>query len=464
VLSTATSLPPLAAQGPYLLYLSNLPEGGQAITLLNKDGIGSKVFPLPANGFVPDVRNAVSPDGSWMSFYIGNPGRIASGVFDINSGPFTLTLNILNLFDGSTKQVANLLASDYPGNFQKAAEQAIQVSPNLYKDVTPEQLTNSIAQSFLNGIYTSGWSRNSTYLAFASESTGPTSDLFAYNVTNGRTFRLTAEPEQIQWLTWSSDNATVLYGTTNQYPSDIAQQNYRVIRIDGSAAQNLGQLGYRAGWATGRIYTVYSPGQNGGFTGLTNIDIFTKQATIIWAYPFLDFDISLQDGTLAIIGYSTTGASQQTGVYLQAANWLFTPLNATNIYFRGSTDHPFIAISTDKGLVGIAKDGTITTIRTSSTSVTPSISPNWNWLVLFDAAQSGNIAGIELYDNKDQLVHQLSSINPNRIIWRTDSQGLFTRSGIDLYYIAIPDGQPVLIAQNVATNETGDYNNFIWIR
>ena len=63
----------------------------------------------------------------------GNPGQLDSGVFDASSGPYTLTLNLMRLSDGSTQQVASLLSPDYPANFQTAAEQAIQASPDTYK-------------------------------------------------------------------------------------------------------------------------------------------------------------------------------------------------------------------------------------------------------------------------------------------------------------------------------------------
>jgi hypothetical protein len=461
-IATATPLPPLAAQGPYLVYLSTLPEGGQAITLLNPDGIGNKVLPLPANGYIPDMRNSVSPNGDWVAYYTGNAGQLDSGLLDANSGPYTLTLNLMRISDGTTQQVASLLSPDYPANFKTAAEQAIQAAPDQYKDLTPEQVANSMAQAFLGGIYTSGWSQNGQYLAFSAETDGPTSDLYLYTVSSGRVSRLSKEQEQIQWLTWSSDNLHILFGTTNENTTGSVQDNFYVARIDSRQAQSLGRKGYRSGWATASMYTLYTTNEAGNLAGLTNLNILTKQATVIWAYSFLDFAFDLKDGTMVVIGYSGEGASQQTGVYLQAANWKFIPLNASGIFPRGSDDHRFVATSADQGVVGIAKDGTLTTIRNQTASV--SISPNWKWMTLFDASQSGTIAGIELYDAKDQLVKQITPLNANRIVWRADSAGLFFRSGTELYYIAIPDGQPVLIDQNVAVSDTGDYNNFVWVK
>jgi hypothetical protein len=431
--------------------------------LLNPDGNGREAWPLPANAYIPDVRNALSPNGDWVSFYIGNAGKIDSGQFDVNSGPFTLTLNLMSLADGSTQQIASLLSPDYPANFQTAAEQAIQASPDAYKDLTPEQLANFMAQAFLGGLYSSGWSNNGQYLVYAAETDGPTSDLYLFTLANGRTFRLTSELEQIRWLTWSSDNLRVLFGTANQTSEGVPPDTFRVVRIDGGAPQNLGQLGYRSGWATASIYSVYATNEAGNLAGLTNVNILTRQATTIWAYSFLDFAFDLRDGTMAILGYSGEGADLQTGVYLQAADWKFVPLNASGVFPRGGEDHRFIATSLDQGVVGIAKDGTLSTIRTQSAAAFFSISPNWNWMALFDAGQSGNIVGIELYNEKDELVQQLGAINPNRIVWRFDSSGLFFRSGPELYYVAIPDGQPVLVDENVAVGADGDFNNLVWI-
>jgi len=247
----------------------------------------------------------------------------------------------------------------------------------------------------------------------------------------------------------------------NQAPAGTPLDNFRVVRIDGGGAQNIGQMGYRSGWATASLFTVYSTNETGRLAGLTNLNIVTRQSTAIWAYSFLDYAFDLQDGTMALLGYSTEGDGQQTGVYLQAANWLFVPLNATSIFPRGSDEHSFVAASADQGVVGIAKDGAISTIRNQAAAI--SISPNWKWMVLFDAGQTGTITGIELYDENDQLIKQITSINPDRIIWRMNSSGLFFRSGTELYYISLPDGEAILIDENVAVGEDGDYNNFIWV-
>ena len=443
------------------MYLSTLPDGGQAVTLLNPDGNGRKVLPLPENGYIPDVRNAVSPDGEWVTFYLGTPGQLDSGLLDAVSGTYTLTLNLMRVSDGSTQQVASLLSPDYPANFRTAADQAIQAAPDQYEDFTPEELAHSMAQTFLGGIYTSGWSSSSSYLAFTAETDGPTSDLYLYTLSSKNIRRLSSELEQVQWLTWSSDNLRILYGTVNEVPAGAPLDNFRVVRIDGGGSQNIGQMGYRSGWATASVYTVYTTNEAGRFAGLANLNILTRQSTIIWAYSFLDYAFDLKDGTMAILGYSSEAADQQIGVYLQATGYKFIPLNATGIFPRGADDHRFVAASVDQGVVGIANDGAIATIRNQAASI--SISPNWKWMVLFDTGQSGAIAGIELYDENDQLVRQLTPINPNRIIWRTDSSGLFFRSGTELYYISLPDGEAVLIDQNVAVGEDGDYNNFIWV-
>jgi hypothetical protein len=462
VISTATPLPGLAAQGPYLVYLSTLPEGKQAITLLNPDGVGRKDVPLPANAYVPDVRNAVSPDGRWVTYYLGNPGQLDAGLMDAISGTYTLTLNLMRLSDGATQPIASLLSPDYPANLKAAAAEAIQASPDQYKDYTPELLANSMAKAFLGGIYTSGWSSNSLYVAFAAETNGPTSDLYLYTLSSGNVRRLSTELEEIRWLTWSSDNIHILFGTANDTPAGTPPDNFRVVRYDGGQAQNLGQLGYRSGWATASVYTAYSTNEAGNFAGLTNVNILTRKSTVIWAYSFLDYAFDLRDGTMAILGFSNAAPSLQTGIYLQAADWKFIPLNASGVFPRGGENDRFVASSMDQGVVGIAKDGTLTIIRNQPAAI--SISPNWQWLTLFDASGSGAVAGIELYDQKDQLVKQITDINPNRIIWRADSKGLFFRSGTDLYYIAIPDGEPVRIDQNVAVSDTGDFNNFVWVK
>jgi hypothetical protein len=70
-----------------------------------------------------------------------------------------------------------------------------------------------------------------------------------------------------------------------------------------------------------------------------------------------------------------------------------------------------------------------------------SISPDDHWMVIY------NDYGVDLLDANDQLVRTIdvSYIYDTSLKWRPDSTGFYYAVNQAVYYVAVPDGDPVLV-------------------
>jgi len=137
----------------------------------------------------------------------------------------------------------------------------------------------------------------------------------------------------------------------------------------------------------------------------------------------------------------------------------------TVVTFRGGVSHRFIATG-DGSTVGISGDGRIEML--SERNGKPIISPDHSWMLFIPYGDKGRYPdlSLELYDANDEFVRLAVDDRPDNLIWRPDSGAFFYRIDSSLYYVAISDGQPVLVDENVATYQQSiflDYG-FVWIK
>jgi len=227
---TLTPEPGLRTSGPYFSYFRQV-GGVYQLVLMDADGGGRKVIQLPKEiGICSpcDELNIqdVSPDGHWLAFYTGYAGDF-DGQFTRET--FDLTLNLLNLNTGDVQVITPLLSKDYPNNFVAAA-----------KEIDPSYITPADLQyAFMAGITRAvNWSPDGRYLAFAGQMNGPSSDLYVYNMVERSIKRLTAGPEELQWVDWSSDGKWILHGSVYAYGEGMQYSIYAVT-ADGSIVHDL---------------------------------------------------------------------------------------------------------------------------------------------------------------------------------------------------------------------------------
>ncbi|MEM5775146.1 MAG: hypothetical protein AAGU05_09120, partial [Anaerolineaceae bacterium] len=67
------------------------------------------------------------------------------------------------------------------------------------------------------------------------------------------------------------------------------------------------------------------------------------------------------------------------------------------------------------------------------------VSPDQNWFIL------GMSGMFDLFSNTGQFIRQLNSLDAYSLIWNPDSKSLMVPDQDGLYYLSIPDGEPVLV-------------------
>ena len=106
------------------------------------------------------------------------------------------------------------------------------------------------------------------------------------------------------------------------------------------------------------------------------------------------------------------------------------------------------------GLVRISSDGNITYVAENTPKIkTVSISPNNKWTLV------AREKVLELFSENLKLANSWD-MNFNKIAWNPTSIGVFLNWKGNLYYLSIPDGEPILID----TCTTQDcFFNYIWL-
>jgi hypothetical protein len=81
-------------------------------TIMDADGSGRMQFQLPNDGYVSVLHYAVAPDKKWLVYFTGSAEE-----------PYDLALNLLNLSDGTSQLISNLIAPNFPENLEPLLKQ-----------------------------------------------------------------------------------------------------------------------------------------------------------------------------------------------------------------------------------------------------------------------------------------------------------------------------------------------------
>ena len=149
------------------------------------------------------------------------------------------------------------------------------------------------------------------------------------------------------------------------------------------------------------------------------------------------------------------------GLYLQmpgappqqvaAGNWY-------NVAWRPYAER-FFAQGVD-GVVSVALDGTVQNWPEERVAM-PVDSPDGAWLLAWgDGNYSGPI-GLRLYTADGELKRDIASDSVMHAVWTPASDGVFYISEGSLVYVAIPNGEPQLVAEDLAMASAGSLG---WVR
>jgi dipeptidyl aminopeptidase/acylaminoacyl peptidase len=447
---TITPYPSLQTQGPYLLFLTD----SNNLTMLDADGQGRKTFQLPNEGFIRDLKNAISPDGKWLAYFTGSS----------REEPYDLALHLFNLEDQTIIPVADLVAPGFPENLE----------PVKTSDPVELESCNSgpcrigvIELAFNEGIESMAWSPDSQSLAFAAQIDGPSSDVYIFSLEDRSIRRLVNDLENVWQIDWAPNGERILYQnstagitytTTYIYianPSTKSVQSPRI--IDG------GKFWYEYGWINENLFLISSGGEGAPPQNLRYINVETQQVTNVWPYTADHIVIDHKNEVLVVSttpsGYLENEPTE--GTYL-------VPIHSSHskitddifVLYEGFKDSQVFGWRGDQ-IYSILFDGSTSLIGPSHWNEfqPPLASPNQTWIFLREDQNRITLYSAETFEKTkawdfDEYIYKIS--------WRPDSMGVFLSTEKYIYYLSIPNGDPIRL-QDCAPNEHCLYKDFIWL-
>jgi hypothetical protein len=292
------------------------------------------------------------------------------------------------------------------------------------------------------------WSPDGRYLAFPAIWDDPSTDLYIYDIENGRTRQLTSGPEYVQQIWWSPDGDWIVMGEAQWGAPDTS--SLWAISVRGDEPRLLYSLERPfpqgiVGWVDNQRLIVFDG------TGLSNaldlpaedlrlIDIKSGEITSLFAGLFYDASIDPTSQTLAVYAYDDP-PNFEMGTYLVPVNDPIPRLVTSDPYPSGQINGHWIE-SVGLFVTGLpcehdpegreAFDST-GAWQCARVPVLPDSypSPDGQWHVsLMD--------GVWLESNGKPAI-QVSLDQANQAIWCPDSTCFYIVANKTLYHVSLPD-------------------------
>jgi Tol biopolymer transport system component len=448
---TITPYPSLQPQGPYLLFAHDK----KTLTMMDTDGRGRKQLQFPDDGYIGwDLNSSVSPDGKWIAYYTGSERE-----------PYDLALHLLNLSNGTSQLISNLIAPGFPQNLEPAVETIYFTEHDAECSNDPKCRLRIIRSAFTESIGNAlDWSPDGKLVAFAAQIDGPSSDLYIFNTENKSIRRITDELENIWSIAWSPDGDRILY--LDSVPGTIYLSRY--IRIADPNIQNTqhpkqidgGPFWFEYGWIDQDSYLIYNGGEGAPPYRLRIINAETQEVKEIWKYAAESFFVDLKKQTIILSPYGRIYFEPEPapGIYTVSFDGNYQKVSDEMIFFIEGQEAVtrYMAITPRNQLVGVKLDGSIISLsRKPDYDVPPHSSPDGKWIIITSETET------ELYSENLELRKALG-IHATEIIWRPDSLGVFLSTDKSIYHLPIPDGELIPLHDCSPSQNCGP-TDFIWL-
>lgn len=459
---TSTQFPPLSDNPPYLLLKQDY--YAQELMIYDHNGSGRRIIELPKDGHIIGISSylnkIVSPDGKWLAFYTGS---VDIGEYDDN---LPVTLNLLNITDGTIRVIADVVIEGY----QKKLEEVAENLRNLgYQPIDGANwFYGSTVMAFQYGIYSIAWSPDSKLLAFAGQIDGVSSDVYLYNVKSNSTQRLNDDAQNVSSIRWSPDGSyIVLY---NSIPGNVYQgYSLHFLEPNGELIKNPKSIWSRTwggivDWLSPNLLLITGGTDTAGSTDLQLLSVATGQVWQFWKDLYGEVAIDHANSVIAMTTSDYT-PPENPGIYFidfDGNKRLVQKGYYYNLVFRGGEKHRFLALKYSlqdgENLIATALDGTVNSLEYIENYKT-SISPDYTWLLIYNEQEA------DLYDANDILIEKYMISGIQEVQWRPDSMGLFYSIGEELYYLSVPSGEPLFVDHCISKDCYFNLNDFysVWL-
>jgi hypothetical protein len=469
---SVTPFPPLSSEKPHLM----IRQGYLAKTLFiyDQDGRGRQILNLPDDCYVNSgsLKTIISPDGKWLVCYTGFLSSLDS------PEELPLTLYIVNLVDGTSRKVADIVTEGYQDKLAKVSDELKSLFPDTYKplDDSIDWVGGVVTAAFKTQINAAAWSPGSRYLAFAGQMDSNSSDVYVYDVESGSIQRIEDSVQSVSRIQWSPDGKYIVF--ENSIPGNVyTGLSLYAVKFNDKAVRNSKSLQSGTWWSTKEwLSPTLLLGARGSDTAgefdLQIIDISSGRIKHLWKDYFNGYAIDYKNKIIAINSSEVATEPDDWGLYYITFDGvrkkIFNGLYWLNLFFRGGEKHRFLVngSSYQGAQLELGAGDTIgITSNNSSTLLGKfdyqhiSISPDYLWLVVYTDKE------LYLYDKNDELAQTFHLSNIKDVIWRPDSQGIFYSTGKELYSLSLSYEKPVFVDRCMSEHCSFDLrtSNASWI-
>lgn len=397
-----------------------------------------------------------------FDFNLGSAFAPRAGLLAINIGdnPFTpdtegccgLTLNLMDL-PANTMGVITPL-------FSPEMQQALQATISTGERNAAVEAGIAVVENS----DTLAWSPDGRYLAFIAAIDGPSSDVYSYDRDTGQINRLTDGLNQAARLFWSPDSQWIIHEEVESFGTG-AGWNVKAVWAaapDGSGNRKLYDTEFSGDevfvdWASPDTFLVYSWTPI-GLQNVRLVKLDTGEAQRIgpeFPVQALAFDPESQAQLTVVDDYTARERNLQGGLYLASpASSQPQRIAPGNWYdVRWLPQAQMFLAKGESGVISVALDGT--TKELSGEGALPIDSPDGAWLIATGDGNFTSPIGLRLYTTDGELKRAITQEAVTYATWSPDSSGVFYASNGKLYYVAIPNGEPQSIEENLASTTSG---------
>jgi dipeptidyl aminopeptidase/acylaminoacyl peptidase len=443
----------MQTQGPYILFMRD----NKNLTILDADGRGSKPILLPNGGYISPQRNSfkntISPDGTWLAYFTGSIRE-----------PYDLALHVLNIRDQTTFPVAKLITPGFPQNL---APVKTSDAAELEGCIEDRCRINLLELAFREGIGSLAWSPDSQSLAFAAQIDGPSSDVYVFDIEDGSIRRLVDDLENVLQIDWAPDGERILYQnstpgltylTAYVYVADPHQESPQ-----SPAVIDSGKLSHKHSWIAENLYLIVHGVEGAPPQDLRSLNTGTQELQDLWPYTAGSFAIDA--GQQAIVVSTIPGgyfnSAPDEGTYYLPIHGAISKITDERFVLSDGYKESQVFGFRENRVYSILADGTITPIGPSEWSehLPPVASPNQRWILLLENQKKIALYSAETYEpirawDFDGIIYRVS--------WRPDSLGVFLLTNRSVYYLSVPDGNPIRLQDCSPNNRCPDIG-FAWL-
>jgi hypothetical protein len=452
---TFTPYPSLFPEGPYLIFPFEQNESGNPLVVLDTQG-GRRVINLPEHSIISSLKDAVSPDGKWLAYHVGQLNW---------DGSDHLSLYLMRISDGSMRLISSLIQENYPDVLRALAEM-------MFKEHSNDDLNCldadcwmlPVRNAFLAGIDEIAWSPDSRYLAFAAQIDDISSNLYIFDLETQTKTRMSNDVHSIGAIRWSPGGDWILY--TNTIPGvNYSGSTLHALKPGNEIHQDSQSLLEESfwwegvGWLSPEEYLISDSFESVGPQNLRAVNIATSQMITLWSDVYFTFAVDEHNQKIALATNRQANGAPETGqgLYLISHGGEWRKLSDIEFYdlqYLGDERIRFLAAN-QEGVSAIDDQGDIISIGSKQGLI---ISPDKQLFTLYDDVS------LEIHSSTLEKILDLEGFKP--LTWLPDSQGLILSKDGDLYRMNLGDTKPdrIYACHQDHCWYSDDKSDYVWLR